>query len=192
MPLNVTIIESTSPHFPAALRNRALIPPCHRVWAIGDLRILEKPLLGFLCSAKCPGYVILHTYDLARALRDAGVPVIRGFHAPMEKEYLDLLLRGMAPVVVCPARCIEQMRLPATWRTRVAESCLLVLSPFAAQHRRTTAALAEQRNRFVAALTENIFVAHASVGSRTEQLCRDLMAPKANRCIPLISPRICI
>jgi len=27
----------------------------------------------------------LRTYDLARALRDAGVPVISGFHSPIEK-----------------------------------------------------------------------------------------------------------
>jgi hypothetical protein len=34
----------------------------------------------------------LKTYDLARDLRDADVPVIGGFHTPMEKECLRLLL----------------------------------------------------------------------------------------------------
>ncbi|HXH13698.1 MAG TPA: DNA-processing protein DprA [Alphaproteobacteria bacterium] len=174
--LNVTIHESTSPHFPAALRHGSLISPCHRIWAIGDLQILETRLLGFFCSARCPGNVIVQTYDLARALRDAGVPVIGGFHAPMEKECLELLLRGTAPVVVCPARGIEQMRLPAAWRTLLVEGRLLVLSPFAPYHRRPSAVLAEQRNRFAATLADDIFVAHAGAGSRTEQLCVGMMA----------------
>jgi predicted AAA+ superfamily ATPase len=45
---------------------------------------------------------VLRTFALA--LREAGIPVIGGFHAPMEKECLDLLLRGTQPVVICPAR----------------------------------------------------------------------------------------
>lgn len=49
-------------------------------------------MLVLSCSIKCPGNVILKTYDLAGALCDAGVPVIGGFHAPMEKECLDILL----------------------------------------------------------------------------------------------------
>jgi predicted Rossmann fold nucleotide-binding protein DprA/Smf involved in DNA uptake len=176
MSLNITIHESTSPHFPAALRNGLLIPPCHKVWAIGDLQILETRLLGLFCSAKCPGNVIVQTYDLARALHDAGIPVIGGFHSSMEKECLELLLRGTPPVVSCPARGIEQMQLPASWRTLFAESRLLVLSPFAPHHRRPTAALAVQRNRFAAMLADEIFVAYADAGSRTEQLCVDMTA----------------
>jgi hypothetical protein len=35
----------------------------------------------------------------------------------MEKECLELLLRGMQSVVICPARGIERMRLPSAWRT---------------------------------------------------------------------------
>ena len=55
-------------------------------------------------------------YDLSRAMRDAGVPVIGGFQSPMEKECLRILLRGDQPVVVCPARGIENMRIPREWR----------------------------------------------------------------------------
>ncbi len=83
------------------------------LWAIGDAQILNVGLLALFCSVRCPGDLILKTYDLARTLRDAGVPVIGGFHSPMEKECLRLLLRGQQPVVVCPARNIENMRVPS-------------------------------------------------------------------------------
>ncbi|MGQ4806756.1 hypothetical protein NKDENANG_00091 [Candidatus Entotheonellaceae bacterium PAL068K] len=173
---NVTLIDSTSANVPSALRDGTLIAPIPRMWAIGDLDILEMSLFGFFCSTRYPGNVILRTYDLALALREGGIPIIGGFHSPMEKECLDVLLHGTQAVVSCPACSVERMRLPAAWRKPLAESRLLILSPFAANHRRATAELAEQRNRFVATLTDCIFVAHAAPGSRTEQLCAALVA----------------
>jgi predicted Rossmann fold nucleotide-binding protein DprA/Smf involved in DNA uptake len=116
------------------------------------------------------------TYDLARALRDRGVTVIGGFHTPMEKECLALLLRGSQPVVVCPARSIERMRPPADWRRPLFEGQLLLLSPFAAKDRRATAEMAILRNRFVAALADAIVVAYAAPDSKTERFARDLIA----------------
>ena len=56
----------------------------------GDLGILDTRLIGFFCSVRCPGDVILKTYDLARALRETDVTIVGGFQSPMEKEFLDL------------------------------------------------------------------------------------------------------
>lgn len=175
MPFAVSIIESTASNFPAALRARDGTSIFPRIWAIGDLAILEKQLLGLFCSTRCLGEVILRTYDLARALRDAGVPVVSGFHSPMEKECLDLLLRGTQPVVLCPARSIDQMRIPRRWREGLEGGRLLLLSPFEPAHRRITAPLAEQRNRLVACLAHKVFIAYAAPRSKTEQLCHDLL-----------------
>jgi hypothetical protein len=96
-----------------------------RIWAIGNLDILETRLVGFFYSGKCTGKAIVQPYDLSRALRDSGIPVIGGFHSPMERECLDLLLRGAQPIALCPARNIERMRLPAAWRTPIAEGRML-------------------------------------------------------------------
>jgi predicted Rossmann fold nucleotide-binding protein DprA/Smf involved in DNA uptake len=176
MPHHVTVIESTSPGCPATFRNGVLMASYPRICAIGNLDILQTRLLGFFCSTKCPGNVIVHIYDLARALRDAGILVISGFHAPMERECLDMLLRGRQPVVICPARNIERMRLPIAWRTPIAEGRLLVLSPFGASHRRPTADLAEQRNLFVSALTDAVVIAHANPGSKIGRLFAGMVA----------------
>jgi len=176
MPHNVTMIESTNPDFPVALRNEALVTSCPRIWAIGNLDILKTRLLGFLCSTKFPGNVIVHTYDLARGLRHSGVPVISGFQSPMEKECLDLLLRGQQPVVICPARSIEQMRLPGNWRTPLDEDRLLVCSPFATHHRRPTTDIAEERNRLVAAQADAVVIAYASPGSKIARLSAEMVA----------------
>src|SRR5439155_22961708 len=94
---------------------------------------------------------------------------------PMERECLDLLLRGSQPVVVCPARSIERMRLPAAWTNPVRQRRLLVLSPFPARHRRPTVPLAEKRNRLVAEIAHQVFVAHAALQSKTDLFCRQLL-----------------
>ena len=91
------LIHRAVPACPPALAEKLQKTEIQRFWAIGNLGILENPLLAFFCSSKCPGNVILGVYDLARILRDAGIPIVSGFHSPMEKECLDLLLRGDQP-----------------------------------------------------------------------------------------------
>ena len=141
---------------------------------IGNLRLRDEPLTALFCSNRCPGDLILKTYDLARAIRDAGIPVIGGFQTPMESECLRLLLRGSQPVVVCPARGIDNMRVPRDWRPALDDGRLLVLSPFPATARRPTAEFASRRNDLVAELAQRIFIAHAAPGSKTEAFARRL------------------
>ena len=40
----------------------------------GNLSLLDEPLTALFCSNRCPGDLILKTYDLARAMRDAASP----------------------------------------------------------------------------------------------------------------------
>ncbi len=138
----------------------------------GDIGIVDEPLTGFFCSIRCPGDIILRIYDLARTLRGTDLTLIGGFQSPMEKEFLDLLLRGSASVVVCPARSIENMRIRQEWRTPISEGRLLILSSFGRSQHRPTAALAAQRNDLVAALATELFIPYASPGGKTESLAR--------------------
>lgn len=145
---------------------------------IGDAALLERPLLGLVCSVRCPGSIILAAYDLALALREAGVPVAGGFHSPMERELLRMLLRGRQPVVIVPARGLASMRIPAEWRDPIAQGRLVVISPFAEDGapRRATAAAAQARTRFVAAVSAGVLAVHAAPGGKTEALCREVVA----------------
>ncbi|MCY4528356.1 MAG: DNA-processing protein DprA [Chloroflexi bacterium] len=156
-------------------RATASLPPetAHR----GNLSLLDERLTALFCSNRCPGDIILKTYDVTRAMRAAGVPVIGGFQTPMERECLRLLLRGTQPVVVCPARGIDNMRIPRDWRPALDDGRLLVMSPFPATARRPTAELAAQRNKLVADLAQQVFIAHAAPGSKTEAFAQGLAAP---------------
>jgi len=149
-----------------------------RVSGLGNLGILEGKPLGFFSSQKCPGDLILKTYDLAQILRHAGTTVIGGFHSPMERECLGILLRGTQPVIICPARSIKNMRIVSEHKRALNEVRLLFMSPFDENQRRISVKTSQFRNLFVAALAEQVFVAHAEPGGKTENLCRDILSWK--------------
>lgn len=173
--MHFVTLSADSNSYPKALnRHLATLAPA-KISAWGNIDILHHPNLAFFCSVKCPGNLILQTYDLARSLRDAHVGVIGGFHSPMEKECLALLLRGKQPVIICPARTLQGMRLPKEWKSPLDQGRLLLLSPFEEKLRRTTADLAQIRNKFVAAIAAAIFIAHAAPGSKTESFARDVL-----------------
>src|SRR5580698_11441850 len=89
--------------------------------AFGNLNLLALPKTALFCSARCPGQAILAAYDQAARWRDAGRCIISGFHSPVERECLRILLRGSQPVIICPARSLEKMRLPADWQKTLAD-----------------------------------------------------------------------
>lgn len=175
MPSAMISIDQMDSDYPATLREGRGAEKAPRLAALGNTDILAKPLLGFLCSVRCPGEAILRTYDAARVLRDAGVPVIGGFHSPMEKECLALLLKGHQPVVICPARSIDNMRIPALWRKPLDDGRLLVLSIFPSEQKRVTAELAERRNQLVGVLAHALMVPYATPGGATEDVALAVM-----------------
>ena len=66
------------------------------------------------------------------------------------------------------------MRVPRDWRTALGEDRLLVISPFPSTRRRPTAELSFQRNDLVTDLADQVFIAHAAPGSKTEAFARKL------------------
>ena len=146
-----------------------------RMFTLGNLDILQTRPLALFCSRRCPGRLILQTYDLAQKWRDAGVTVIGGFHSPMERECLQILLRSPHPVIICPARGLP-VRLDPEFKRPLAEGRLLLVSAFPASVTRASEDTARDRNRIVAALAEELFVAYAQPGSQTESFCREIAA----------------
>ena len=147
-----------------------------KLFVVGEPDVLDAPLTALFCSSKCPGSVILKTYDLAQKLRAEGRGVISSFHSPMEKQCLEILLRSPNPVIAVPARGLGSMRIPREWRPAVEAGRLLVLSMFGDSVRRATAAQAVARNRLVAAIAEEVVIAHAAEGGRSYRLAQETLS----------------
>ena len=168
------IIDRKSPLFPAQPVQRLGTEAPVRLWAVGSLDLLSVPKTALFCSKTCPGHAILKAMEQAQNWRGEGRCIISGFHSPIEKECLDILLRGVQPIIICPARGLEGMRLPKTWQEGIAAGRILLLSPFDFSQRRFTGALSEQRNRLVAALADKIYFVHVTPGGKIAQLTEEV------------------
>jgi predicted Rossmann fold nucleotide-binding protein DprA/Smf involved in DNA uptake len=138
--------------------------------------LLHAERIALFCSEAAPGDAILRTHDAARRLRDEGATVISGFHSPLEKECLRILLRGKQPIIVCVARSLDGMRITGDLRAAFGAGRILFVSPFEKTPRRITKESAWQRNLLVAALADEAFIAHITPGGQTERLAEILRA----------------
>lgn len=183
MTQSIQRITQKDTNYPAGLERYLKTETPETIWARGNTDLLPRqnaPLNGDLwalfCSSKCPGEIILKAHDLAQRFKEIGIPTIGGYHSPVEQECLRVLLRGAQPILLCPARSIENMRLKSAWKDALSEERLLILSIFGEYHRRSTAVLANQRNVFVAALADKICIAHAAEDSKTLEFAQMIVS----------------
>lgn len=174
--MNVINIHRNDSLYPSLLKKYLAYTVPASITAIGNIKILQNKTLAVFSSSKCPGTVILQTYDLMKNIREAGITVISGFHSPMESECLNILLKGKQPIIFCPARSIEGMRIKPEYKKPLEEGRLLILSPFAEKAKRISSGRALERNRFIAAIGDSIFIPYAAPNSKTEQLCKELLS----------------
>lgn len=169
--------------YPRVLLKRLGAAAPEQLTLVGNLDLLAHRKTALFCSAQTPGDVILRTFDTVRRFRDDGVTVISGFHSPIEKECLRILLRGKQPIIICPARAIETMRIPSECRSAFEAGRLLFLSRFTGQPRRVTRGSALCRNELVAALADEAYIAYAAPGGHTERIVERLKSWR----VPILS-----
>lgn len=169
-------IARAAADYPAMLRSRLGENAPAGLTVLGDASLLRTPRTALFCSARTPGDAILRAHDSARRMRDEGVTVISGFHSPLEKECLRILLRGKQTVIICPARAIETMRIQNEIRVAFDAGRVLFLSPFTGQPKRITKDSALHRNDVVAALADDVYFAHVSPGGETARIAQMIEA----------------
>lgn len=155
--------------------------------SLGNTAIRQSRLIAFFCSVRCPGNLILKAYDLAQKWRAQNQPLIGGFHSPVEREVLKIMLRSQTPVCIVLARSLPR-RIPTEFRRPLDEGRLLLLSPFDAKTKRATQETAIRRNQVVATLAERVFVAYAAPESKTEAFCREI-ASTGKTCLTFDDPK---
>ena len=148
----------------------------NRINAVGAHGVLRHTKIGLFCSSRCPGGPIVKAYDFAQFVSQSDVAIVSGFQSTIEKDCFEILLRGISPAIVCPARRLSQSRVPREWQDAIGAGRMLLLSPFNQKQKRATAELAVERNRFVASIADEILIAYAHPGSKTEALCREFLA----------------
>jgi predicted Rossmann fold nucleotide-binding protein DprA/Smf involved in DNA uptake len=169
-------IRQDDTRYPPQLIQRMGVTAPPAIYAMGTLDLLESHKTAFFCSSRTPGSAILLAHDMARTLRDEGRFVISGFHSPIEKECMPILLRGNQPIIICQARAMESMHFPTECRSAFQAGRLLFLSPFTELPKRVTRESALRRNEMVAALADEVIFAHIALGSHLEALAQQMAA----------------
>ncbi len=171
----LTQIKHGEPAYPSSIAEYLADNAPKTITTIGNPDILQSKTLAIFCSNKCPGNIILKTYDVMRQIRERAITVISGFHSAIERECLNILLKGRQPIIICPARSIEGMRIKPEYRKPLEDGRLLIVSPFAGKEKRISSDRAVKRNYFVAALATDLFIPYAAPKSSTEMFCHELL-----------------
>ncbi len=135
---------------------------------LGDFELLTRPLLAIFSSAKCPAGLILKAHDYAKEIHNGEMGIVSGFHAPAEKEVLEVLLKGTCPIVVALGRSLENARMPSAWRPEIDKGRLLVVSNQSNHIRRVTRESMQKANDLAARLAGRVLIIHASQGGNLQ------------------------
>ncbi|NUO08234.1 MAG: DNA-processing protein DprA [Candidatus Brocadia sp.] len=147
--------------------------PRNNLHYIGNKQILEQYKIAFLCSRKCPADIILKSYDWAIEQREKGICVVSGFHSKIEKDVLHYLLKGNQSIILVLARGLKKRLEPALQKA-LDKNSLLLISQFDKDVKRVTRETANQRNRLMGELADEIFVAYSTQGGNIEKLITDI------------------
>ena len=129
---------------------------------VGSMALLEQPLTAFFASRRCSGRAIRAAMDWAVEQARAKIPLIGGFHSPLEQSVLEVMLAAHAPVVIVITRKLEAASLSSAWHEAVQAGTIAVVSMDDTQQR-LTAELAMRRNHWIASRAAHIVVAEASL-----------------------------
>lgn len=171
---DVVTVRRGAPGYPEILSSRLGPKAPETLVLLGNKDLLGLRKTALFCSARTPGDAILRAHDAARRMRDEGTTVISGFHSPIERECLRILLRGRQPIIICPARAIEAMHVPVESRRAFDSGRVLYLSPFLNHPTRITRDAAIRRNEVVAALADEAYFAHTAPGGETARLSESI------------------
>ncbi|MDP2783500.1 MAG: DNA-processing protein DprA [Sulfurimicrobium sp.] len=158
---------------PAILRDRLGADAPEQLASVGNVALLDEPLLGLISSRECPGHVLLETLDLVPEWAKAGRVIISGFHSPLEQQVLRSAQRRDGRVVKVLARGMTDYRPTPEEREPLTSGRMLVVTAFAPIVTHTTRETALARNRLVLALATEIIVPHVAADSPLAALLRE-------------------
>jgi predicted Rossmann fold nucleotide-binding protein DprA/Smf involved in DNA uptake len=137
--------------------------------------------VALAASVNSPASVADETLQLVQALAEAGVVFVGGFHSPVERLCLEQLAAARWPAIVCLGRTLSDLRIPNAWLEPLMEGKMILVSTCGPSQKRATKDSVRMRNDCVLALADTFLIPHASVGGKTEALCR--AALKAGRVV---------
>jgi predicted Rossmann fold nucleotide-binding protein DprA/Smf involved in DNA uptake len=122
----------------------------------GNKDLLQKNKIGFLASRKISTLSVLPTYDWAvEVSKQNDVAVVSGFHSPMERDVLKILLQGECGIIIVLARGMYR-KLPKQYEKAMEQNRLLIISNEKESVTRVSELSAHNRNKYVEELSDEM------------------------------------
>ena len=94
---------------------------------LGNPELLDRYLVAFFASRETPEDVAKRACQWAETICQTDKVVISGFHSPVEKEVLRILLEHKHPVVLALGRSVYK-RVPKEFEIPIAENRMTIIS----------------------------------------------------------------
>lgn len=122
----------------------------------GNTSILYLKKIGYFASSKIASLSVLPTLDWATEIAKCDdVAIVSGFHSKMEREVLDILLRGRCGIICVLARPIYKV-IPDIYRDAYAQGRVLFISQNSAKSTMTSRYLCQKRNEYIASISDEL------------------------------------
>ena len=143
---------------------------------IGNKQILNNSLTAFLCSDKYSSKSVLLSYDWAVKMKNEKKCVISGFHSKLERDVLDILLKGNSPIIIALGRCIYK-NVPKKLVEHIRANRLLIISEFDDSIIFPNKVTDEARNRKIIEMSDEVVIGHVNKGGMLDNILKDIKKP---------------
>jgi len=149
-------------------------PP--KLWGVGDSAILNYVLLGIISARQIDSDLALKTSRLLKqlvSLKD--VVFVSGWHSPLEKEALRILLAQEATIVLCASKSLDRFVPSIGVESRVTDGKALLLTHCSTKAKRITRNASIRRNELIVELAKALLVLSAPGGSASLNLAKSAL-----------------
>lgn len=123
---------------------------------LGNKELLKQKKVGFLASRKISSLSILPTLDWATEVsRREDTAIVSGFHSKMERNVLEILLKGQCGIIIVLARGMYR-KLPIQYEEAMSQKRLLIISNEKDNVKRVSEQTAHKRNEFVREIADEM------------------------------------
>lgn len=123
---------------------------------VGNKELLEHRKIGYFASSKIATLSVLPTLDWASEMAKLDtVTIVSGFNSKMEREVLEILLKGRCNIICVLARPIYKV-IPDKFRDAYAQDRVLFISHNTARSTMTSRHLCQKRNEYIASISDEL------------------------------------
>ena len=122
----------------------------------GNTELLKMRKVGLLASRKISSISILPPIDWATEVsKREDYAIVSGFHSKMERNVLEILLKGQCGIIVVLARGLYR-KLPKQYEEAMSQNRLLIISNEKYNVKRVSEQTGHKRNEFVREIADEM------------------------------------